>query len=162
MNRTIQKIGGTLVAGLLLSAIIFVQEARASESVAAEVFVILASEKAGKIAPDLAKIKALRQPPFSSFRTMEVLQKSKVELKKGQPVTVTLPNGRRLMLKLQQQMPDGRSKVQLSINRPNKKDYLPLLEVIAKQGEPFFVAGQKYQGGTLVIGVEIGKSVASK
>lgn len=162
MKIRIRRIGGVLFIGLLLSATLFVQEVRASESVAAEVFVILASEKAGKIAPALAEIKALRQPPFSSFRTMEVLQKSNVELKKGEPVTVTLPNGRRLMLKLTQQMPDGRSKVQLSINRPNKKDYLPLLEVIAKQGEPFFVAGQKYQGGTLVIGVEIGKRGARK
>lgn len=157
MNKTIQRIGGALLAGFLLSAMFFVQETRASESVAAEVFVILASEKKGEIAPALAKIKALRQPPFSSFQTMEVLQKSDVDLKQGKPVTVTLPNGRRLMLKLKQQMPDGRSKVQLSINRPNKKDYLPLLEVIAKQGEPFFVAGQKYKGGTLVIGVRVGK-----
>ncbi len=162
MKKKIQRISGVLFTGLLLSAMIFVQKARAAESVSAEVFVILASEKEGEIAAALAKIKALRQPPFSSFRTMEVLQKSNVELKKGEPVTVTLPNGRRLMLKLQKQMPDGRSKVQLSINRPNKKDYLPLLEVIAKQGEPFFVAGQKYQGGTLVIGVGIGKRVASK
>lgn len=162
MKKTIQKINSMLFTGLLLSAMLFVSEARASGSVEAEVFVVLASEKAGEIAPALANIKALRQPPFSSFRTMEVLQKSNVEVKKGDPVTVTLPNGRRLMLKLQQQMPDGRSKVQLSINRPNEKDYLPLLEVIAKQGEPFFVAGQKFQGGTLVIGVRIGKRVASK
>jgi len=162
MKKTIQRIDSMLFTGLLLSAVLFVGEAHAAESVSAEVFVVLASEKAGKVAPALAKIKALRQPPFSSFKTMEVLQKSNVEVKKGEPVTVTLPNGRRLMLKLQQQMPDGRSKVQLSINRPNEKDYLPLLEVIAKQGEPFFVAGQKFQGGTLVIGVRIGKQVARK
>ena len=162
MKKTIHRIGKMLFTGFLLSAMLFVQEAHATDSVIAEVFVVLASEKKGEIAPALAKIKALRQPPFSSFRTMEVLQKSEVAIKKGEPVTVTLPNGRRLMLKLQQQMPDGRSKVQLSINRPNKKDYLPLLEVIAKQGEPFFVAGQKHQGGTLVIGVRIGKRVAGK
>jgi len=162
MKKIEQRIGSVLFIGFLLSAMFFVHEVRASDSVTAEVFVVLASEKEGEIAPALANIKALRQPPFSSFRAMEVLQKSKVEVKKGEPVTVSLPNGRRLMLKLQQQMPDGRCKVQLSINRPNEKDYLPLLEVIAKQGEPFFVAGQKFKGGTLVIGVRIGKRVARK
>ena len=50
-------------------------------------------------------------------------------------------------------MPDGRYKVRAAINRPNKADYLPLLQVVASAGDPFFVAGQTYQGGTLVVGV---------
>ncbi|MBN1655442.1 MAG: hypothetical protein JXA30_16875 [Deltaproteobacteria bacterium] len=161
MKRRQQIISAFIFTAAFLSATFSRPEARASESVAAEVFVILASDRDGTIAPALARISALRQPPFNGFRSMQVLQKSEIELKKGEPVTVTLPNGRRLMLKLKQQMPDGRSKVQLSINRPDQKDYLPLLEVIAKQGEPFFVAGQKYQGGTLVIGVGIGKRVSN-
>ena len=33
--------------------------------------------------------------------------------------------------------------------------FLPLLEVNAKPGEPFFVAGQTYKGGTLVIGIKV-------
>ena len=32
---------------------------------------------------------------------------------------------------------------------------LPLLEVNAKAGEHFFVAGQKHKGGILVIGIKI-------
>jgi hypothetical protein len=157
MSRIRQRIGFYLFTSALLLATFVVQNARASEPVAAEVFVILASEQQGEIEPLLANIPALRKPPFNSFHSMKVLQKFNVELKLGEPVTVALPNGRTLMLKLQQQMPDGRSEVQLSINRPDKKDYLPLLDVKAKKGEPFFVAGQKYQGGTLVIGVGIGK-----
>jgi hypothetical protein len=47
--------------------------------------------------------------------------------------------------------------VQVSINRANEKDYLPVLYVIASPGEPFFVAGQKFEGGTLVIGVRVGE-----
>lgn len=145
----------------LLSAIQITTVVRATEAIPGKVLVILASEEKGQMAPDLVDIRALRQPPFSNFKSMRVLKKSTVELYKDKPVTITLPNGRRLMLILKQQMPDGRRKVQLSINRPNQKDYLPLLEVIAKNGEPFFVAGQKHKGGTLVIGVEIGKQTLS-
>jgi hypothetical protein len=39
---------------------------------------------------------------------------------------------------------------------------LPLLQVIASPGEPFFVAGQKHEGGTLVIGVRVGEKSTDK
>ena len=131
-------------------------EVSAEDSVPGQVLVVLASEQAGDIDPELAQISALRKPPFSSFRSMKVLTRTDIVLKPGQPFTVSLPNGRHLMLTLTERMPDGRSKLQLSINRPNEKDYLPLLEVKAKPGEPFFLAGQAYEGGTLVVGVRVG------
>ena len=119
-----------------------------------EVFVIHATEQAGELDASLKKITALRKPPFSSFKTMKVLSRTKIALSAGKPVGVTLPNGRQLQLKLLETLKDGRHKVQVSINKPGKKDYLPLLQVIASR-EPFFVAGQKYQGGMLIIGVRI-------
>lgn len=136
--------------------------ARAEEPVAGEVLVILASEKGGTIDSTLANITALSKPPFNAYHSMKVLTRSDISLTVGKPVDVELPNGRRLNLTLQERKPDGRSKVQVSINRPNQKDYLPLLEVIASPGEPFFVAGQKYQDGTLVIGVRVGVRVGKR
>ncbi len=130
--------------------------------VAGEVLVILASESEGPSDPSLASIKALSQPPFNSFKSRKVLSRSALQLVQGQPAMVELPNGRRLQLDFVERMPDGRCKVQVSINRPNQQDYLPLLQVIASPGEPFFVAGQKYQGGTLVIGVRVGERSAAK
>jgi hypothetical protein len=130
--------------------------ASADETVPGEVLVVLASEQAGAIDPELANIAALKKPPFSAYKSMKVLTRTDIKLKQGQPFTVSLPNGRHLMLTLTERLTDGRSKVQLSINKPNKKDYLPLLEVKAKAGQPFFVAGQSYEGGTLVIGVRVG------
>jgi hypothetical protein len=62
-------------------------------------------------------------------------------------------------LTLLDRLPDGRAQVQVSINRPYEKDYLPLLQVKASLGEHFFVAGQKFEGGTLVIGVRVGERV---
>jgi hypothetical protein len=122
-------------------------------SVPAEVLVILAKEEAGTIDPQLAKMTALRRPPFNSFRSMNILSRPKLKLTPGKDALVSLPNGRRMKLTLLRVMPDGRYKVKAAINRPDKSDYLPLLQVVASAGDPFFVAGQTYQGGTLVVGV---------
>ena len=141
----------------ILVAMLTAAPALAEESLSSEVLVVLASEQPGAIDPTLAKIPALSKPPFNAFRSLQVLTRSEVSLSIGKTVEVTLPNGRILSLTLQGRMPDGRSKVQVSIKRPNEKDYLSSLEVKASPGEPFFVAGQKYQNGTLVIGVSVGK-----
>lgn len=122
-----------------------------------EVLVLLASTSEGPIDPSLSKLRALKHPPFDAFKSMKILSRSGVSLVTDQAVEVALPNGRKVHLTLLQRLPDGRAKVQVSINRPNQKDYLPLLQVIASAGEPFFVAGQKYEGGTLVIGVRVGE-----
>lgn len=127
----------------------------ATGGVPAEVLVVLAKEEAGSIDPELKKLTALRRPPFNSFRSMQILSKPKVKLVPGRDAVVSLPNGRRLKLALLQVMPDGRYKMKVSINRPEKADYLPLLQVVASAGDPFFVAGQTYKGGTLVVGVTV-------
>ena len=55
-----------------------------------------------------------------------------------------------------QKLKDGRFRLSLSINRPGQRDYLPVMTVVAAPGDPFFVAGQKHDGGTLIIGVRVG------
>ena len=127
----------------------------ADTPVKGEVLVILAKEQPGEIDARLQKMPALHKAPFSSFKSMKVLSTHDVELSRDNAALVELPNGRTLQLRLLERLPDGRHKVQVSINRPGKQDYLPLLTVIVSN-EPFFVAGQSYQGGTLVIGVRVG------
>ena len=127
--------------------------ASTTSSVPAEVLVVLAKEEAGKIDPQLEKLTALRRPPFNSFRSMKILSRPKLKLTPGKAELISLPNGRRMKLTLLRVMPDGRYKVKAAINRPDKADYLPLLQVVASAGDPFFVAGQTYKGGTLVVGV---------
>ena len=127
--------------------------ASTTSSVPAEVLVVLAKEEPGKIDPQLQKLTALRRPPFNSFRSMKILSRPKLKLIPGKDALVSLPNGRRMKLTLLRVMPDGRYKVKAAINRPDKSDYLPLLQVVASAGDPFFVAGQTYQGGSLVVGV---------
>lgn len=125
-------------------------------AVHADVVVILAKEEPGTIDPSLAAVGALQRPPFNTFRSMRVLSRPRVTLRTDQDVDIALPNGRQLRLRIQQVMPDGRLRVRVSINRPNQSDYLPLLQVLASPGDPFFVAGQAHDGGTLVIGITLG------
>jgi len=150
-----------LLAAPILVGVLAITASRpalaADAPVKGEVLVILAKEAAGEYDPKLKQLPALQKPPFSAFKSMSVLSTTAIELVAEKDATVELPNGRTLQLKLLERMPDGRHKVQVSINRPGKQDYLPLLTVIAS-GEPFFVAGQSHAGGTLVIGVRVGSS----
>lgn len=152
------------VIALFALALVIAAEAPASAqgSVPTEVLVVLAKEQPGSIDPQLAKMTALRRPPFNSFRSMRVLSRSRIKLSKGKDEIVKLPNGRRVKLNLLRTMPDGRYRVKTSINKPNKKDYLPLLQVVASPGDPFFVAGQAHRGGTLVVGVRVNPNAAAK
>lgn len=130
--------------------------AEAQQATRGEVLVVLAKEAPGTIAPELASLTALRRPPFDSFGSMELLERSPLSLRVGAPHEITLPNGRKLRVELQRIGPDGRFRVKVSIQREGEQDYLPLLQVVASPGDPFFVAGQSHQGGTLVIGIRLG------
>ncbi len=129
--------------------------------VTANIVTVLASEDAGEIDSELAGMAALRRAPFNSFRSMRVLDRSQVSLRVRQPEEITLPNGRRMRIRLQQIMPDGRYRVRVSIKREQGNNYLPLLQVVASPGDPFFVAGQSHEGGTLVLGISVGEAPSS-
>jgi hypothetical protein len=131
------------------------------ESVRAEIMVVLASELEGLIDPALAEMPALRRPPFNAFHTMQLLGRHQTHLALDRPIDFPLPNGRQLRIELERATRDGRYRVRVSINTPGQADYLPLLQVVASPGDPFFVAGQNFAGGTLVIGVRIGQRPAS-
>jgi len=120
-----------------------------------EVWVLLASGEPGTIDPSLSHLRGLKQPPFNEYKSMKVLSHSTVPLPMEQAVEIELPKRRTLLLRLLSRLPDGRAKLQLSITRLSQKDALPLLNVIASDKQPFFVAGQKFEGGTLVIGVRV-------
>jgi len=136
-------------------------QAQPRDRVTANIITVLASETAGSVDPELAEMTALRRAPFNSFRSMRVLDRSQVQLSVREPEEITLPNGRRMRIRLQQIMPDGRYRVRVSIKREEGNNYLPLLQVVASPGDPFFVAGQAHQGGTLVLGISVGEAPPS-
>jgi hypothetical protein len=132
-------------------------EARAEGPVPGEVLVVLGSSDGAGVDPALSKLEALGKAPFDAFTKKTLLKRVAVSLEPGKDSEVELPNGRKLRLSLLEKTADGRLRVSLSINRPGKQDYLPLMTVAAAPGDPFFVAGQKHEGGTLIIGVIVGK-----
>lgn len=143
----------------LLAALAFAMAvpglASAQPTITAEIVVVVARETGTGIDAELRDIPALRRAPFNAFRSMRIHSRPRVTLNANGEADVELPNGRKLRLKLLQTTPDGRYRIKVSINRPNESDYLPLLQVEAAPGDPFFVAGQAFDGGTLIVGVRL-------
>ena len=125
-------------------------------AVPGEVLIILAADVPGVVDPRLANVPALRRAPFNTYRSMALLSSPRIRLRVGQAEEVALPNGRRIRIVLREVTERGRYRIQLSINRPGQQDYLPEMSVVASPGDPFFIAGQSFQAGTLVIGIRLG------
>ena len=157
MRRATLSLASLAALSLWVSGTALAEAPTVAVKTPGEVLVILAHEKPGPVDASLSAVKALQEPPFNNFRSMKILSRSGLDLEAERAVEVDLPNGRKLRITLRERRRDSRFKVQVSINRPNQKDYLPLLEVIASPGEPFFVAGQTFPGGTLVVGVRVGE-----
>src|SRR5882672_10016777 len=121
----------------------------------AEVLVLHATNTDKGIDPRIGDMPELRQPPFSSYKSYELLAKVKHPLKKEDPKTFDLPNGRVLQTKLLDVLPEDTVRISASINQPGGKTFLPLLEVKAKVGQAFIVAGQPHKGGILVLVIHV-------
>lgn len=119
-----------------------------------EVMVLQATQTpgSGSIGPGIGNMPQLQQPPFSAWNTYRLLAKQSLTLQKGAPMTYTLPNGRLLQITLEDVAAGPRFKIAAAINQPGGNVYLKLLEVTAPPNQTFFVAGQQYQGGVMIIG----------
>lgn len=133
----------------------------AASVVAAEVIVLHATNDGSGIDAKIGKIPALSKPPFSAYNSYKLLARESRSMEKGKSTTIKLPTGRELMVTFKDvilpKKQDEAKKfvVTASIQKPDGKSFLPLLEVNAKAGEWFFVGGQEYKSGSLVIGVKV-------
>ena len=133
----------------------------APAEVSVEIVILHATNDGSGIDPKIGKMPALAQPPFSSYNSYRLLDRIKLPLAKGKPSTTKLPTGRDLMVSLKDIIEPAKKDdlrrylVTASIQKPDGNTFLPLLEVKAKPGEPFFVVGQTYKGGTVVIGIKV-------
>ena len=93
----------------------------------------------------------LSQGPFAKYASYQLLSRSQLRLSRGGKRQLKLPNGRLLQARLEDILADGSSRLVASINRPDANDFLPLLEVKARPGQAFIVAGQSYKRGILVL-----------
>ncbi|HVU03743.1 MAG TPA: hypothetical protein VHE30_18420 [Polyangiaceae bacterium] len=162
-ERTLLRLG-LMLAALTATSVVFANPPKAAPSAAppaapasysAEVLVLHATNGDKGIDPRIGEMPELKQPPFSSYKSYELLSKVKLPLKKDDPKTTELPNGRVLQTKLVDVLPDDAMKISASINQPGGKTFLPLLEVKAKVGQSFIVAGQSYKSGILVLVIRV-------
>jgi hypothetical protein len=127
-----------------------------ARDVAAEVLILHATNSKKGVDERIGKMPELKKPPFSAYDSYELLAKHRVALKKD-PQTLKLPNGRVLQTRLLDVLPNDYLRISASINQPGGKDFLPLLEVKAKVGQAFIVAGQSYKNGILVLVIRVVK-----
>jgi len=123
----------------------------------AEVMVLHAkmSPGGGSIDPAIGRMPQLQQPPFSVFNTYRLLDKKVIPLDVGKTGPYTLPNGRVLQVTFANPTQDRRFHIHVAINQPGGNAYLKLLEVTAAANQTFFVAGQPYKDGILVLGITL-------
>jgi hypothetical protein len=133
------------------------EEAPKAASFGAEVLVLHATNAGKGIDPRIGRMPELEKPPFSSYDSYVLLEKVRKSLVRGTPKTLELPNKRVLRTELLEVLPNDQVKLSASINKPGGKTFLPLLEVKAKVGQAFIVAGQKYEGGILVLVIRVVK-----
>jgi hypothetical protein len=128
-------------------------------TVTAEMMTIVASNDGSGIDPRLGKRPELSRPPFSAYDSYKLLGSSPIQLTKGRTSTTTLPNANMVSLTLKKVVrkkgDPTRYLIAASIQSPGGSTVLPAQEVPARAGEPFFVAGQQYRGGILVVGVKV-------
>jgi len=143
------------LAGASLLAPTRTAEAQDHRAAHAEIMILHATQQpgAGSIDPSIGNMPQLKKPPFSAYNTYKLLDKQKYVIQSGTGVTQALVNGRALQVTLNELTTDGRYRVTASIDQPGGKTFLKLLEVTAAPKEPFFVAGQSYDKGILVIGI---------
>lgn len=130
-------------------------------SISSEVMVLHGTNDNSGIDPKIGKVPALSKPPFSSYNSYKLLDRTNPTLGKGKLSPTKLPTGRELQIVfkdvIEPQKPGEalRYVVVASIQTPDGKSFLPNVEVNAKAGEWFFVGGQEYKGGSLVIGIKV-------
>jgi hypothetical protein len=125
----------------------------ASLLINAEIMVLHAANQPGpgSIDPAIGNFPQLRSPPLSAYNTYQLMNRKILQLPAGNSGTYTLPNGRVLQVTFVGPTSDHGFKVKAAINQPGGNAYLKLLELTAKPNDPFFIAGQTFQGGNLVL-----------
>jgi hypothetical protein len=126
------------------------------QSLAAEVLILHATNEKKGIDPRIGKLPELAKSPFSNYDSYQLLDRVRLPLKKEEAV-LKLPNGRTLQVRLVDEPGPDSVRLSASINRPNGKEFLPLLEVKAHVGQAFIVAGQSHKKGILVLVIRIVK-----
>lgn len=121
----------------------------------ADIMVLHATNSKKGVDARIGNMPELAKPPFSSYDSYELLDRQRLPLEQKTPRTLTLPNSRVLRTQLLDVVAKDAVKLSASINQPNGKEFLPLLEVRAKLDQAFIVAGQSHKSGILVLVIRV-------
>jgi hypothetical protein len=132
-------------------------KARPAESVEffVDIMVLHATNSKKGVDSRIGSMPELAKPPFSSYDSYDLLDHQKLPLEQKAPRTLKLPNARVLRTQLTEVLSKETVRLSASINQPNGKEFLPLLEVKAKLGQAFIVAGQSHKQGILVLVIRV-------
>lgn len=138
------------------------KKAPAVAEVKAEIIVLHATNDGKGIDPAIGKIPELGEPPFSSYNTYKLLKRHEgIKLVKGEAKDLGLPDKSTLSLtfkdtaKGKKDSDPLRYLLNAAIKRADGSDFLAGLGTSMLKGKFFFIAGQKYEKGILVIGIKI-------
>lgn len=122
--------------------------AQAASKANVELFVIHAKEGPPFVDPLIGNMPQLAQPPFKSYTNFRLLDKQGHGLEKGKASPdIKLVNGSTLQLTFTEQDKEKRFHINVALSGKSKLDF------VASPSVPFFLAGQPYNGGVLIIGV---------
>ena len=153
----------TLAVGIAATAWSWPRETRAQGSNPhVEILVLFAKKDpgGGHVDPQVPKIPQLSQAPFNAFNSYAFVDRKTLGLDtpkpldpwKGKPSTsYALVTGKSLDVALLDQRPDKRFEMAAALG----KDSPDRVRWTAPAGEPFFIAGQSYKDGILVIGITL-------
>jgi hypothetical protein len=116
----------------------------------AEVLVLHATNGGKGIDRRIGEMPELGRAPFSAYDSYALLDRARLPLDKHAR-RLMLPNGSQLKIDLRERLGEDQVRFAASVTRPKGKQVLPLLEVKAKVGQRFVVAGQSFKKGILVL-----------
>ena len=115
---------------------------------------IRASNEKGGVDPKLERMKPkLSKPPFASYDTFKLLGEQAVDAQRGKASSVKLVNGSlTLLFKDKLVASGGKTRLRFGIDVDDKQGARTIsTEAKFDSGDPFFIAGQPYDGGTYVL-----------
>lgn len=113
-----------------------------------EVLVLEATAGPGGIAPALASLPQLRQPPFSAYPQITLVSRTTLPLA-GAPASAPLPNNATAGVVLARRTPEGRYAVGVTFTQGG---HASRIEFLAAAGEPFFTVRSSRPERALIVG----------
>ncbi|PIE18537.1 MAG: hypothetical protein CSA65_04425 [Proteobacteria bacterium] len=128
-----------------------------TDKVACTVRAMHGLEVAGEIDKRLKALeKKLKRPPFSPYKRIQLLQAKKLTIAQSGYQQTALPDGKVLKLTFKEKLLlKGRLRVRmhLELTEPKSKKLLARTVYSIADGGTFLVAGAKYKGGIMIIGI---------